>query len=52
MFVLLLLNVRAVNSYGHDGAVAFDFVGLLPDSETSSQKGNVRSPESQQVQSS
>ena len=30
--VLMLLNI-SVNSYGHAGTVASDFVGLLPDSE-------------------
>ena len=32
LFVLMLLNV-AVNSYGHVGTVASDFVGLQPDIE-------------------
>ena len=32
LFVFMLLNVP-VNSYGHVGTVAFDFVGLLPDIE-------------------
>ena len=31
-FVMLLLNV-SVNSYGHVGMVAFDFMGLLLDIE-------------------
>ena len=31
-FVLMLLNIP-VNSYGHVGMVASDFVGLLPDIE-------------------